>query len=45
MLLRVVLYGCQTQSLILKEEDTITVFESRKLRGTFRPKKKEIIEG
>jgi hypothetical protein len=34
----VVLYGCETWSLILREERRLRVFENRVLRGVFGPK-------
>jgi hypothetical protein len=34
----VVLYGCETWSLILKEEHRLRVFENRVLRRIFYPK-------
>jgi hypothetical protein len=37
-----VLYGCETWSLTLSEED---VFENRVLRRIFGPKKNEVIRG
>jgi hypothetical protein len=38
----VVLYGCATWSLILREEHRLRVFENRVLRGIFGPKKDEV---
>ena len=38
-LLPVVLYGCETWSLTLREEHRLRVFENRVLRRTFGPKK------
>ena len=35
----VVLYGCETWSLTLREEHRLRVFENRVLRGIFGPKK------
>ena len=35
----VVLYGCETWSLSLREERRLRVFENRVLRGIFGPKK------
>jgi hypothetical protein len=43
--LPVVLYGCQTRSLALKEEHRLKVFENRVLRRIFVPKRDEIIGG
>jgi hypothetical protein len=36
--LPVVLYGCETWSLTLREEHRLRVFENRVLRGIFGPK-------
>jgi hypothetical protein len=41
----VVLYGCETWSLILREEHRLAVFEERVLRGIFGPKRDEMIGG
>jgi hypothetical protein len=38
------LYGCETWSLILREENRLMVFENRVLRGIFGPKRKEVRE-
>jgi hypothetical protein len=38
----VVLYGCKTWSLILREEHRLRVFENRVLRGIFGPKRDEV---
>jgi hypothetical protein len=40
-LLAVVLYGCETWSLTLREEQRLKVFENRVLRRIFRPKRDE----
>jgi hypothetical protein len=40
----VVLYGCETWSLILREEYRLTVFEDRVLRRIFGPKRDEVTE-
>jgi hypothetical protein len=40
--LPVVLYGCETSSLILSEECRLKVFENRVLRKTFGPKRDEV---
>ena len=40
-ILPVVLYGCETWSLTLKEESMLRVFESRILRRIFGPKRDE----
>jgi hypothetical protein len=41
IILPVVLYGCETLSLILREEHRLRVFENRVLRGIFGPKRDE----
>jgi hypothetical protein len=38
----VVLYGCETWSLTLREDHRLRVFESRMLRRIFGPKKDEV---
>jgi len=38
------LYGCETWSLTLREENRLRVFENRVLRGIFGPKRKEARE-
>ena len=38
----VVLYGCETCSLILREERRLRVFENRVLRGIFESKRDEV---
>jgi hypothetical protein len=38
----VVLYGCETWSLTLREEHRLGVFESRVLRRIFGPKRDEV---
>jgi hypothetical protein len=38
----VVLYGCETWSLTLREEDRLRVFESRMWRRIFGPKRDEV---
>jgi hypothetical protein len=38
IILPVVLYGCETLSLTLREENRLRVFENRVLRGIFGPK-------
>jgi hypothetical protein len=43
VILPVVLYGCETWSLTLREEHRLRVFESRVLRRIFGPKRKEDI--
>ena len=42
IILPVVLYGCETWSLILREERRLRVFESRVLRRVFGPKRDEV---
>jgi len=42
IILTVVLYRCETWSLTLKEERGLRVFENRKLRRIFGPKRDEI---
>jgi len=42
IILLVVLYGCKTWSLTLREKHRLRVFENRMLRRTFRPKRDEI---
>jgi hypothetical protein len=41
----VVLYGCETWSLTLREEHTLRVFENRVLRRIFGPKRDEVTRG
>ena len=41
IILPVVLYGCETWSLTLREESRLRVFENRILRRTFKPKRDE----
>jgi hypothetical protein len=43
--LPLVLYGCETWSLTLREEHRLWVFENRVLRRLFRPKKAEVMGG
>jgi hypothetical protein len=38
----VVLYGCETWSLILREDRRLRVFENRVLRRIFGPKREEV---
>ena len=40
--LPVVLYGCETWSLTLREERRLRVFENRVLRRVFGPKRDEV---
>jgi hypothetical protein len=42
IILPVVLYGYETLSLTLSEEDRLRVFENRVLRRIFGPKKDEV---
>jgi hypothetical protein len=42
IILPVVLYGCKTWSLTLREERRLSVFENRVLRGIFGPKRVEV---
>jgi hypothetical protein len=42
--LPVVLYGCETWSLTLREEHRLRVFENRVLRRIFGPKRDEMIK-
>jgi hypothetical protein len=43
-LLPVVLYGCETWSLTLREERRLRVFENMMLRRIFGPKRDEVTE-
>jgi hypothetical protein len=45
IILPVVLYGCETLSLTLREEHRLRVFENRVLRRIFGPKKDEVTGG
>ena len=42
IILPVVLYGCETWSLTLREERRLRVFENRVLRKAFEPKRDEV---
>jgi hypothetical protein len=42
IILPVVLYGCETSSLTLREERRLRVFENRVLRRVFGPKRDEV---
>jgi hypothetical protein len=42
IILPVVLYGCETWSLTLREECRLTVFENRVMRRIFGPKRDEV---
>ena len=39
-----VLYGCETWSLLLREERKLRVFENMVLRGIFGPRRDEVTE-
>jgi hypothetical protein len=41
----VVLYGCETWSVTLREEQRLRVFENKVLRKIFGPKRDEVTEG
>jgi hypothetical protein len=41
----VVLYGCETWSLTLREEHRLRVFENKVLRSIFIPKKDDVTGG
>jgi hypothetical protein len=45
IILLVVLYGCETLSLTLREEHRLRVFENRMLRRIFRPKRDKVTGG
>jgi hypothetical protein len=45
IILHVVLYGCETSSLTLREEPRLRVFENRVLRRIFGPKTDELTGG
>jgi hypothetical protein len=45
IVLPVVLYGCETWSLTLKEEHILRVFEKRVLRRIFEPKRDDVAGG
>jgi hypothetical protein len=45
VILPVVLYGCETWSLTLREEHRLRVFEYRVLRRIFGPKRDEVTGG
>jgi len=42
MILPVVLYGCETWLLTLRDECSLRVFKNRVLRGLFGPKRDEV---
>jgi hypothetical protein len=43
--LPVILYGCETWSLTLREEHRLRMFENKVLRRIFRPKRDEVTGG
>jgi hypothetical protein len=43
--LPLILYGCETWSLTLREEHRLRVFENKVLRKIFGPKKHEVTGG
>jgi hypothetical protein len=45
VILPVVLYGCETWPLTLREEHRLRVFENRVLRRIFGPKRDEVTGG
>jgi hypothetical protein len=45
IILPVVLYGCETWSLTLREERRLSVFKNRVLRRIFGPKRDEVTGG
>jgi hypothetical protein len=45
VILPVVLFGCETLSLMLREEHRLRVFENRVLRRIFGPKRDEVTGG
>jgi hypothetical protein len=45
IILPVVLYGCETLSLTLREEHRLRVYENRVLRRIFGPKRDEVTGG
>jgi hypothetical protein len=42
IILPIVLYGCETSSFILREENRLRVFENRVLRRIFGPKRDDV---
>jgi hypothetical protein len=44
LMFHVVLYGCETWSVTLREERRLAVFEDRVLRRIFMPKRDELTE-
>jgi hypothetical protein len=45
IILPVILYGCETWSLTLREEHRLRVFENKVLRRIFGPKRYEVTGG
>jgi hypothetical protein len=45
IILPVVVYGCETWSLTVREEHKLWVFEKRVLRGIFGTKGDEVMDG
>jgi hypothetical protein len=45
IILPVILYGCETRSLTLREEHRLRVFENKVLRRIFGPKRDEMRGG
>jgi hypothetical protein len=45
IILPVILYGCETWFLTLREEHRLRVFEDKVLRGIFGPKRDEVTGG
>jgi hypothetical protein len=45
IILLVVLYGCETSSLTLREEHRLSLFENRVLKKIFVPKRNEVTGG
>jgi hypothetical protein len=45
IILSVVLYGCETWSLILREEHRLRVFDNKVLRMIFGPKRDDVTGG
>jgi hypothetical protein len=45
IILPVVLYGCETWPLTLREEHRLRAFENRELRRIFEPRRDKVTEG
>jgi hypothetical protein len=45
IILPVILYGCETWSLTLRDEHRLRVFENKVLRRIFGPKRDEVTGG